>query len=258
MIGIAAGTGFAYIGDYECPVGSLSILTNTDTGTILVSMYDERLWQTALNFADFYDADTYPDPLTAVAFASLAAFEAKFQAIAYSAIAGGGATSAKQDTGNASLATISGQLPATLGAKATAASMAVTIASDQTVNISDSTSLTAFRRVSTGVGADKALVVGSAKKLVFILPINMVAVAALAYLKIYDAATAGVVTVGTTTPALTIPIPVAAVGLPPTPVSIPFGISFSSGIVIAITTGGLDNNSTAVAAGDVIIQLGYK
>lgn len=45
----------------------------------------------------------------------------------------GAATSANQSTANTTLSTISGQLPASLGAKATSASMAVNIASDQTV-----------------------------------------------------------------------------------------------------------------------------
>ncbi len=41
------------------------------------------------------------------------------------------ATGAKQDTGNASLANVDGKLPATIGQKAMAASLAVTLASDQ-------------------------------------------------------------------------------------------------------------------------------
>lgn len=48
----------------------------------------------------------------------------------------GAATSALQTTGNTTLSTISGQLPATLGAKTTANSLAVNIASDQTVPVS--------------------------------------------------------------------------------------------------------------------------
>lgn len=50
----------------------------------------------------------------------------------------GAATSALQTTGNTTLTTISGQLPATLGAKTTANSLAVNIASDQTVPVSAS------------------------------------------------------------------------------------------------------------------------
>lgn len=46
------------------------------------------------------------------------------------------ATSTLQTSGNSTLSTISGQLPSTLGAKTTANSMAVNIASDQTVPIS--------------------------------------------------------------------------------------------------------------------------
>jgi len=47
----------------------------------------------------------------------------------------GAATSANQVTGNSTLSTISGQLPAALGAQVTSASLAVNIASDQTVNV---------------------------------------------------------------------------------------------------------------------------
>lgn len=48
----------------------------------------------------------------------------------------GAATSALQTTGNTTLSTISGQLPTTLGAKTIANSVAVNIASDQTVPVS--------------------------------------------------------------------------------------------------------------------------
>lgn len=48
----------------------------------------------------------------------------------------GAATSALQTTGNTTLSAISGQLPTTLGAKTTANSLAVTVASDQTVPVS--------------------------------------------------------------------------------------------------------------------------
>lgn len=48
----------------------------------------------------------------------------------------GAATSALQTTGNSSLSTISGQLPASLGQKLSAASMSVVVASDDTVAVS--------------------------------------------------------------------------------------------------------------------------
>lgn len=53
----------------------------------------------------------------------------------------GGSTSALQSTANTTLSAISGQLPASLGAKATAASMAVNIASDQTVPVNVTSSV---------------------------------------------------------------------------------------------------------------------
>lgn len=62
----------------------------------------------------------------------------------------GAATSALQTTGNTSLTTISGQLPTSLGAKMTANSMAVNMASDQVVNVAPPT-LTKGTQGSTGI-----------------------------------------------------------------------------------------------------------
>jgi hypothetical protein len=68
----------------------------------------------------------------------------------------GAATSALQTSGNSTLSTISGQLPASLGAKTTSASVAVNIASDQTVPVSGTvvaTQSTAANLNATVVGA---------------------------------------------------------------------------------------------------------
>jgi hypothetical protein len=54
----------------------------------------------------------------------------------------GAATSALQTTGNTTLSTISGQLPATIGAKTIANALAVSIASDQTVPVSGTITVT--------------------------------------------------------------------------------------------------------------------
>jgi len=74
------------------------------------------------------------------------------------------------------------------------------------------------------------------------------------YLKFYDKATAP--TVGTDTPVLTIPVPANTQGAG---IVIPFNIpiDFISGLSFAITSGSADNDTGAVGAGDVIVNLTY-
>lgn len=81
--------------------------------------------------------------------------------------------------------------------------------------------------------------------------------AAVLYLKFYNA-TIGNVTVGTTVPDLTFPVPsnggTDGAGFV---VSIPNGIAFSTAITIAATTGVADNDSGAPGANEVIVNLGF-
>ena len=74
------------------------------------------------------------------------------------------------------------------------------------------------------------------------------------YLKLYNKATTPVV--GTDVPIMTIPIPANTQGAG---VAIPFsmGVNFPLGIGIAITSGSADNDTGAVGAGDVIVNLTY-
>jgi hypothetical protein len=74
------------------------------------------------------------------------------------------------------------------------------------------------------------------------------------YLKLYNTATSPIV--GTNVPVMTIPIPANTQGAG---ISIPFsmGVNFPLGISLAITATAADNGSTAVGAGDVIINLTY-
>lgn len=75
--------------------------------------------------------------------------------------------------------------------------------------------------------------------------------AAVRYLKLYNSAT---VTVGTTVPVLTIPIPAGAV------MSVPLGSlgqRFGTGICIGITTGAADNDTGAVAAAEIKVLVSY-
>ena len=77
------------------------------------------------------------------------------------------------------------------------------------------------------------------------------------YLKIYNA-TAANVTVGTTAPDLTFPVPsqgsTNGAGFV---LAIPNGIAFSTAITIAATTGVADNDSGAPGANELIVNLGY-
>ena len=73
------------------------------------------------------------------------------------------------------------------------------------------------------------------------------------YVKFYNA-TAANVTVGTTTPVMTVAIPTGS-GVAQ---SFPFGIPFSTAICVAATTGVADNDSGAPGANDVICTFFYK
>lgn len=77
------------------------------------------------------------------------------------------------------------------------------------------------------------------------------AAAATRYVKLYNLAGAPVV--GTDVPAMTIPLPAGAAA------NIEFkrGIAFATGIALAITAAVADNDATAVAANDVIVNLLY-
>lgn len=79
------------------------------------------------------------------------------------------------------------------------------------------------------------------------------AVNQLRYLKLYNAAV-GDVTVGTTTPVVTIPLAKES----PFFMSVTNGVFFDTGITVACTTGAADNNTGAPGANDVILNFGYK
>ena len=79
--------------------------------------------------------------------------------------------------------------------------------------------------------------------------------ATVAYVKLYNKATAP--TVGTDVPEMIIPIPAATAGVPGV-VSVPTGFNafrFALGLGIAITGGAADSDTTAVAAGQVRVKL---
>jgi hypothetical protein len=98
---------------------------------------------------------------------------------------------------------------------------------------------------------------GTAGKIHWIHAINLTA--SPLYLKFYNA-TAASVTVGTTTPDLTFPVPTAGdtngAGFTlPIPVG---GIDFTTAITVACTTGLADNDSGAPAANALVLNLGYS
>lgn len=96
---------------------------------------------------------------------------------------------------------------------------------------------------------------GTAGQVYWIHAINLAS--SVRYLKFYNA-TAASVTVGTTVPDLTFPIPTQgdANGAGFT-LAIPNGIAFGTAITVAATTGVADNDSGAPGANEVILNLGY-
>lgn len=95
----------------------------------------------------------------------------------------------------------------------------------------------------------------TAGQIYWISAINLTA--AVLYLKFYNA-TAANVTVGTTTPVLTFPVPSSGTtsggGFV---LSIPNGIAFGTAISVACTTGVADNDTGAPAASACVINIGY-
>jgi len=73
------------------------------------------------------------------------------------------------------------------------------------------------------------------------------------YLKFYNA-TAASVSVGTTTPVLTFPLPASSAGH----IMFPYAAGFSTAICVAATTGLADADTGAPAANDVILNVFYK
>lgn len=95
----------------------------------------------------------------------------------------------------------------------------------------------------------------SAGQLYFCHAINMVA--STRYLKFYNA-TAANVTVGTTVPVLTFPVPPNSTTGGGFVFSVAQGFEFATAISVAATTAAADNDAGAPGTGDVIINIGYK
>lgn len=75
------------------------------------------------------------------------------------------------------------------------------------------------------------------------------------YLKVYDSASP---TVGTTVPVQTYPIPANTGGSGSNIPLCGLGLAFANGIAFAITANLADNDATAIAAGEVVVNYGWN
>lgn len=167
----------------------------------------------------------------------------------------GAASSARQDTGNASLSSIDGKITAcNTGAVTVSAALPAGANAIGDVGLYPRTSggLAAGKTISEA-GTNATSVKGSAGQVYAIFATNVNAAAR--YLKLYNKASAP--TVGTDTPVATLLIPghTAGSGLH---LKIDHGLEFTAGIAFALTTGAADADTGAVAAGDLVVNVFYK
>jgi hypothetical protein len=133
---------------------------------------------------------------------------------------------------------------------------AINNAASPTVNVTPTTSGGLSRHRSIDLDESHEEVKGSAGQVYSMWVANLAT--STRFIKFYDAATAGV-TVGTTTPYLTIPIP----GNSSDDIAGVFnagshGIVFATGICVAATTGVADADTGAPGANEVIVNIFYK
>lgn len=110
--------------------------------------------------------------------------------------------------------------------------------------------LTIFRSIDLDESEEE--VKGTAGQLYFLDIYNNDASAEM-FVKVYNA-TAASVTVGTTTPVMTIPCAAST----HCQINVPLGMAFSTAITVAATTGVADNDTGAPDANDVLVNIGYK
>ena len=113
-----------------------TVTANAGTGTFAVSAAALPLPALASTAANQTSVQSSPGTSAATAMTVQGSASGVAIPVSMTSAPTGSATSALQTSGNATLTAISGQLPTALGAKATAASLAVNIASDQTVPVS--------------------------------------------------------------------------------------------------------------------------
>lgn len=128
----------------------------------------------------------------------------------------------------------------------------VPVTVENTVNIVDINTVKPYKYISLA-STNANLIKSGEVKLYVVSAIGLTST--VRYLKFYDESTTP--TVGTDVPVLTIPVPANTQGAG---VVIPFNIPiiFSNGLSFAITSGSADNDTGAVGAGDVIINLSYQ
>lgn len=165
------------------------------------------------------------------------------------------ATSAKQDTGNTSLASIDTKFPAK-GAAATSASTPVNIASDQTVPVSLTPATSGGLSISRTLSANNTTGINAKNAAGQVYGWSITNTnASERFVKLYNKASAPAV--GTDTPVITIVVPAAGNG-GVNNASFPTGIAFGTGVGYGITTGIADNDTGAPAANEVVVALLYK
>lgn len=122
---------------------------------------------------------------------------------------------------------------------------------DVGIGVRTSGGTTLYKNIDVDESEDQ--IKGTAGQVYWIHAINLNA--AVRYLKFYNATSASV-TVGTTVPDLTFPVPASTTGAGFV-LSIPNGIAFGTAITVAATTGVADNDSGAPGANEIILNLGY-
>ena len=168
------------------------------------------------------------------------------------------ATSVNQTASNNKLDTIITNSDVSKGAGAIdSKTQRVVISSDQVVPISPRPNTTGvngtntYKLISTA-STNSNVVKNSPGNLYSIIAIGLTST--VRYLKLYNKTTAPVV--GIDVPVMTIPVPANTQGAG---ISIPFsmGVNFPLGISIAITAGSADNDSVAILANEVLINLTF-
>lgn len=135
----------------------------------------------------------------------------------------------------------------TAGADGTADDVSATAPLPVTATATTSGGASAYKLVSA-TGTNSASIKGSAGLVYGVIVGNTNS--SPRYLKLYDRASAP--TVGTHTPAMTIPVHRLS------KIDIPHGATFASGIGIGLTTGAADNDTGGVAANELAVTVLYK
>ena len=154
----------------------------------------------------------------------------------------------------AAISTADSRLPSTLGQKTSANSLAVVIASDNTVSVASSPSATVgtttFHHLISAATTNATSVKATAGN-VGVISVGNNATSK-RFFKLYNKASAP--TVGTDTPIMTVMLP------PGETISVPvgpYGLALNAGIAYAIVQNIAVSDATAVAVNDVCVHIAY-